>query len=286
MNPFSYTKNPEIILSEVFEDWLDNVGIFELMSDMPWGTDQTIPPILNMEYFGNHSGAKFISPIVMKLLSDDGTITTANRQKLANLIMNKFKIPWTRLWETYDVEYEPLNNYDIMEEIDREITDTGTDTMTYDTSEVTDSDSTDTGTDEMAYGKTSTTTHGKTTVTKDYVAGFNSVSDPPPLTDRTDTTESGTTPVATTGKDTETRDLAKTEDITKTKTGTEEQEKDLSKVEDATIHRYGKIGVTTTQYMIKEERALWLWNFFNQVYSDVDTVLTIAYQDPCAILVN
>ena len=243
MNLFSNTKSPEILLSEVFSDWDSNVGIFELMSDMPWGSEEGLPAILNMEYFGNHSGAKFISPIVMKLLSDDGTITTANRQKLVDIITNKFKIPWSRLWDTYDVEYEPISNYDITEVVDR--------------------DSTDTGTDEMAFGKTRTTTHGMSTLDNDYVAGYNSSPNSLPLSNKYEHTESGTTPVTDSGKDTETRNLAKTEDVT--------------------THRYGKIGTTTTQYMIKEERNLWIWNFFNQVYSDVDTVLTIAYQDPCAI---
>lgn len=283
MNPFSDTKNPEILLKEAFPDWATGDGVISIIYNPPWNGEVS-SQLLDFEYFGNHSGCKFISPLVMKMLDEEThTLSYASRAKLAHLISAKFMIKWEHLWDTYDIEYDPLNNYDITEDTDRTITDTGTDTMTYDTSEVVDEDSTDTGTDTMAYGKTRTTTHGLSTVTKEYVAGFNSTTDPPPLSDRSDTTESGQTPVVDSGNDIETRNLAKTDDITKTKTGTEEQEKDLSKVEDGTVHRYGKIGVTTTQYMIKEDRSVWLWNFFDQVYADVDSILTIAYQDPCAV---
>jgi len=41
------------------------------------------------------------------------------------------------------------------------------------------------------------------------------------------------------------------------------------------LTRSGNIGVTTTQQMIKAEREIWLWNFFEQVFSDVDNLLTL-----------
>lgn len=41
--------------------------------------------------------------------------------------------------------------------------------------------------------------------------------------------------------------------------------------------RRGNIGVTTTQKMISEERDSWLWNFYEQVFTNIDSVLTSAY---------
>lgn len=41
--------------------------------------------------------------------------------------------------------------------------------------------------------------------------------------------------------------------------------------------RGGNIGVTTTQKMISEERDIWLWNFYEQVFKDIDSILTSAY---------
>ena len=34
----------------------------------------------------------------------------------------------------------------------------------------------------------------------------------------------------------------------------------------------GNIGVTTNQQMIEAERSLRMWNYFNSVYKDVDSV--------------
>ena len=41
--------------------------------------------------------------------------------------------------------------------------------------------------------------------------------------------------------------------------------------------RGGNIGVTTTQKMISEERDSWLWNFYEQVFTNIDSILTSAY---------
>lgn len=41
-----------------------------------------------------------------------------------------------------------------------------------------------------------------------------------------------------------------------------------------TLTRRGNIGVTTSQQMITQERELWFWQFFDQVFSDLDKVLT------------
>lgn len=44
---------------------------------------------------------------------------------------------------------------------------------------------------------------------------------------------------------------------------------------DRTLTRSGNIGVTTSQQMIESERNLWMWNFFDVVFSDIDKVLTL-----------
>ena len=41
--------------------------------------------------------------------------------------------------------------------------------------------------------------------------------------------------------------------------------------------RGGNIGVTMTQQLIKAERDSWLWNFYEQVFENIDSVLTSAY---------
>ena len=41
-----------------------------------------------------------------------------------------------------------------------------------------------------------------------------------------------------------------------------------------TLHRHGNIGVTTSQQMIEQERQVWLWKYFDQIFQDIDSVLT------------
>lgn len=43
-----------------------------------------------------------------------------------------------------------------------------------------------------------------------------------------------------------------------------------------TVRRTGNIGITTNQQMIQAERDLWKWNFFSQIFEDVDRYLTLA----------
>lgn len=42
-----------------------------------------------------------------------------------------------------------------------------------------------------------------------------------------------------------------------------------------TLTRSGNIGVTTSQQMLESERELWVWKFFDQVFRDVDEILTL-----------
>ena len=64
-------------------------------------------------------------------------------------------------------------------------------------------------------------------------------------------------------------------------TGEANRKKDTDEVE--MTMRSGNIGVTTTQAMLKSERELWMWNFFDQVYKDIDSVLALPIYDACRV---
>lgn len=100
-------------ISEVFPDWLTGDGIFSALYtqfQLPW--EDVIPAAdLDLEYFGNHSGDKFVSPLVSKLLDSDGELSAANKIKLAKAIYSMNSINWTKLWEAVNEEYDPLQNY-------------------------------------------------------------------------------------------------------------------------------------------------------------------------------
>lgn len=71
--------------------------------------------ILDIEYYLNHSGDKFIAPMFEKLLSLDNVNVM---EKLAKVIINKFQEKWNKLYTAFlDTEYEPLENYN-MEQVE------------------------------------------------------------------------------------------------------------------------------------------------------------------------
>lgn len=223
-----------MILIEAFPKWKENKGIFEYFPDPPW-KDVISSVELNLEYFGNISGSKGISPLVSKMLTD-GILEDSSRQALALLISSKFKVNWTRLWNAEIAVYDPVHNYDMRE------------------------DGTRSGNNRNESQSTDETHHGRSNTSKYSHYGFNSQSSNP--SDEDVTTEGGTTNLNRNGS------------------------VDYTIDESTTLHRYGNIGVTTNQQMIEAERSLRMWNYFNSVYKDIDSVLAIRIYDPCSVKIT
>lgn len=220
-----------MILIEAFPKWKENKGIFEYFPDPPW-KDAISSVELNLEYFGNISGSKGISPLVSKMLTD-GILEDSSRQALALLISSKFKVNWMRLWNAEIAVYDPVHNYDMHEEGTR------------------------TGNNRNESQSTDETHHGRSNTSRYSHYGFNSQSSNP--SDEDVTTEGGTTGLNRNGS------------------------VDYTINEGTTLHRYGNIGVTTNQQMVEAERSLRMWNYFNSVYKDIDSVLAIRIYDPCSV---
>lgn len=220
-----------MILIEAFPEWKKNKGIFEYFPDPPW-KDVISSVELNLEYFGNISGSKGISPLVSKMLTD-GILEDSSRQSLALLISSKFKVNWMRLWNAEIAVYDPVHNYDMHEEGTR------------------------TGNNRNESHSTDETQHGRSNTSRYSHYGFNSQSSNP--SDEDVTTEGGTTNLNRNGS------------------------VDYTIDEGTTLHRYGNIGVTTNQQMIEAERSIRMWNYFNSVYKDIDSVLAIRIYDPCSV---
>lgn len=246
INPFSDPPGPVPLLREAFCDWKIGYGIFEALdlieADVPW-KDYAQSVILDIEYFGNHSGAKFVAPVVMNLLGDTDELTDGSRRILAQIIWTKFGEPWKRLWETNIVAYNPIHNYNMM-----------------------DVRSLSKGESEARVGKldsVDSTEYGKTSEGVDYTYGLNNQKNDGNKANRS-TSEDG-------GSDVQTVNSSNRDDTVKASSETE------------TTTRSGNIGVTTTQQMLSAERELWMWNFFDQVYKDIDSVLAISFYDPCRV---
>lgn len=268
LSPFLDSSDPEPILREAFPEWRTGGGIFaaieSLGHELPWaGATGVNSTVLDIAYFGNHSGGKFCAPIVKLMLDENGVVPLASRQAIAQILVAKYLNNWNHLWATNTAVYNPIHNYD-MEET-RDLTTTG--------EEVEDTDDTHTGTNSTQYGRTEQTAHGRTQTDMSYKYGLNTETASPKPSDKVDTTEGGATTVTDGGTDTNTRNLADTRDRTTTNEGTEHE----------VTRRAGNIGVTTTQKMIQDDRELWLWNYFDQIFSDLDQELALLFHDSCRV---
>lgn len=246
VDPFDHEASEIPLLREAFADWKIGYGIFDALefigAELPW-RESTESIILDIEYFGNRSGGKFVAPIVMNLLGDTEELTEESRVLLARIIWTKFGEPWKHLWETNVVAYNPIHNYNMTEtrHLERD----------------------DTGTQDDSTNSVDTTTHGRTNEVTDFIYGLNNADELGKPSDRLASQEGGTTLTSGTGSlDRDTTD---------------------NRVEDETLTRAGNIGVTTTQQMLTAERELWLWNYFDQIYKDIDSVLALPFYDPCRI---
>lgn len=270
--PFVYSdSDPEPILRDVFDGWELGTGLFSFLAaqgTMPWANAENVDnSVLDIAYFGNHSGGKFCAPLVKLLINDEGVIPAAARVTIAKILISKYLNNWNHLWETNVAVYSPIHNYDMYEERNLATTD--------DNVETTDGELSRTGTEGLTHGMVESTQHGRTEDNVNYKYGLNTTVYQQNRSDENVSTEGGTTTTTDSGTDTTTRNLVDSTDqtVTEDNEGTEHEE----------THRYGNIGVTTTQKLIQEERNLWLWNFFDEVFNDLDKELALAFHDPCRV---
>lgn len=90
-------------------------GIFKLLvNKFEWLSDDEATD-LNMYYYFGHSAQKEITPLYNTLLSK--YTKSEAIQKLADIIYTKFNKNWDRLYESYTLDYNPIHNYNMDDEI-------------------------------------------------------------------------------------------------------------------------------------------------------------------------
>ena len=215
-------------------------GIFTYIMttyEVPWAEDTDITgALLDFEYMLNQSGDKNVSPAVLKSLSD-GELSAENFNKLCDIVWMMYNKRWARLWEILTAEFNPLENYDMSE------------TKYIDHGHV----ETNSGTDTTNRTGTDTITH--TGDTENEVSAFNSSS----YQDNSKDTQN------TTDLDNRNMTDALVHGHILTNSGRDTE----------TLTRSGNIGVTTSQQMAQSSLDLWKWNFFYDIFRDVDSIFTI-----------
>lgn len=225
-----------LTLNDVYPEWITK-GIFNYLNalEVPWKNDITGNE-LDVNYHGSRSGHKLIGSLIENFL-ENNVVSEENKITIAQAIYAMYIKNWNALYKTLSLEYNPIENYSMTET--ENVQDTHRGTLESDGSD------TSTNTENTIVNDTS----------NNQLWGFNS----------TDSVNS----------DKQIGDTTKNIDgsINFTHKNTDTESKDITS--DRTLKRSGNIGVTTSQQMIESERQLWLWNFFESVFSDIDKILVL-----------
>lgn len=291
-------------------------GIFSRLRSkqgIPWGSDQSLAAVLDLQYLINHSGEKWVTPLLNKSESD---LTEEYKDNAVQIVWTMYKNKWTRLWSLNNSEYNPIENYSMTEK--KTGSDTGLKTPTNwktTTDHTVSQDYKETDTDKPTNWKeehdhhasqdykqteTDTPTNWKKTntslladneaSTESQVRPINSASfEPASKTVTGVKSKNEEEQQGTYKKDSEVTGHLY-DDVTQsgtyarehTQTGTRTEETTQSgSFEDkmtynSTLERSGNIGVTTTQQMAESEIKLWQWLFFEEVFKDIDNIFTLS----------
>ena len=224
-------------LSEVLGDTQKIFTRIMTVHQVPWNEDEDITgALLDFEYLSNQSGDKIISPAVEKALSS-GVLSDTSFNTLCDVAWMMYNKRWARLWEILTAEFNPIENYSM------------TDTHTFEHGKK----ETNSGTDTTRRTGTDTVTH--TGDNENEVSAFNSET----YEDAAKVTQN------TTDLDTRNMNDALEHGHVITNSG----------VDTERTTRSGNIGVTTSQQMAQSSIDLWKWNYFYDIFSDVDSIFTI-----------
>ena len=120
---------------------------------------------LNMDYFIGYSADKYISPLLDKMNNYDEDLDVTS-SRLANTILRRFATKWKKIYDALVTQYNPLENYSMLEERTPELTTEETENVN---SEVTTNRETNASSKYKGFNAsdpvTITTTDGKEDVT-------------------------------------------------------------------------------------------------------------------------
>lgn len=129
--------------------------------------------VLNYGYYYSHSGNKYISPLVTRIMGADDTLSDDKSNTLADMLLKICRPNWDKVYEALSVDYSPIENTDAYithntsttgrSSGTSNLTDSGTDNHLHSGSDT----RTNTGTDTHALSGTDTTKDtGTDTMTK------------------------------------------------------------------------------------------------------------------------
>ena len=272
-------------LNSVFGDWKTD-GIFKYLSfkNVPWKSTVDYE-LLDLDFHSEY-GNKIITNTVFNLLDDDSeTLTSQQKQKLADLCFLKYSHKWDGWWHSLELEstFKPLANTDWKETITTETSRDvegenrlGARTQTFVKGSQTDNQTI--GEQTTTESERTNKVGAQTNTQEDKVSAFNSSTYQPDKSttdnagERIDTIGGGSVSNSsrsdsqTEGERTDTNNQAAATDAT--------HSSEYAKTT-VTTERAGNIGVTTSGQLLTDYRTAVDFEFFEKVYTDLCNTLVL-----------
>ena len=103
-------------INQIVDIFTDSTGgifyaLYEILSHdehFEWLQDYTY---LDMLYYVSHSGEKYASKFYLEMINHNKTMAD-----IAHILITKYYDKWQKIYDALTKEYNPLNNYDMVEE--------------------------------------------------------------------------------------------------------------------------------------------------------------------------
>lgn len=267
-------------------------GIFSFMRNVAWLRWDAENKLADRLYFAKHGMRR--PAYCLEQYNELGYLDEKTRKFFSELLEFEYRLKWQKLFDTLYFEYEPIENYDLHETEEILGTKDENTTNKSDTTSKGKSENLLDKTDESNYNiirageslKTSEQSKNfdSSDENKDFSHGWNS-DDPSPTTSHNSTVANKENlTLSETEKpnyhDTNTGNVTSHEGVNASFDNSDVINASGNLHDNTTqnrnLRRHGNIGVTTSQQMIESERHLWLWNYFDIVFQDVNKILTLS----------
>lgn len=260
----------------VFPNFLTTDSLFQKMVQMgaPWDTD--IGKSMDVSFFTMYSGLKLPSYFVTLHIIND----VPDSQTIAQTLWDVYGKNWIKLWQDFNSQYNPLDNYNVNDTINRNQINNRTVGRNIDYTSSVDGTAEDTssedGESKLQHGHVVNDTRN----IDNYTYGFNSSIKVPTSAQTQNGTETNSgTDVTTTSNIGEYGSTTTSSREDKTSENTKDND---TTNETISRDRKGNVGNNSYQELLRQEFELWKWNFFYQVFDDVDKFLCLSVFDPCS----
>ena len=290
------------IMRNAFPAGATDGALFIHMENMPWSEVISDEVVLDNMYFDSHSGDKFCANPVYRWMDSTGVVTILGENALATSLRTRFISKWKHLWDAYVAEYHLDRDWFTHEEY------TEDDDLTYGkkreattTHDTTDTEhfsstnsSTDTRTDNLTETRNDTRTDNLTHTedTLNSVFGFNTTSETGVPSDSSGTTARDTGTQGNAGTTTNTGTEQNVGNSTTTDSRTYEKDGTVSDEEEYSgVDARNKLGerdsyglrAHSIQELLEAEKTLWMWDYFEDVFNDIDSMLCLKIYEPSII---